>query len=374
MTSEELIGLDRESVLFLLNRHEGIGDVVLATGAILGLAKFFPDTRFTVVVSERNQYIFDHFPENVEIVSFENPYFADASASDFQKVKAFFKSRWLSVAKNILQLRRRHFKLAVGVREGTTDFLLMRMYGAQNRMGFPTERGEGLLTHPVEKDIPAIHMAARWQKIYTTLTGDSSIVRPTIIPRKSDMQKLLEELSGHEKWDVGLPTLLVHTGASTPLRKWEISNFCKAVLELKGHKSFNTIWFCQEDEASTVADLIGKGEIVFDFSHPLGFLIAAIQISDVFLGNDSGPMHIAAACDKAVVAVFGPTLPELYGPYSDKSLVVNENVCKYHPCHDNCKFSTPICMASVAVANVSRALQGALDRASSERAKRLDWM
>ena len=44
--------------------------------------------------------------------------------------------------------------------------------------------------------------------------------------------------------------------------------------------------------------------------------------SDVFIGNDSGLMHLAVASKLRVISLFGPTNDAVYGPYSDKNIVI----------------------------------------------------
>lgn len=58
----------------------------------------------------------------------------------------------------------------------------------------------------------------------------------------------------------------------------------------------------------------------------LGELAAVLARCDLFLGNDTGPMHLAVAVGTPVVAVFGPTDARMYGPYSSQATVVSSDV------------------------------------------------
>lgn len=67
----------------------------------------------------------------------------------------------------------------------------------------------------------------------------------------------------------------------------------------------------------------------------------------VYLGNDSGPMHMAAACGIGVVGLFGPTNPERVSPLTGhKRILVAENSCEKMPC-DNRKCRHPFCMSAI---------------------------
>lgn len=55
---------------------------------------------------------------------------------------------------------------------------------------------------------------------------------------------------------------------------------------------------------------------------PIGTLIALLSQCQLFVGNDSGPMHVAAAAGSPVVALFGPTDPSRWGPLSNRTTIV----------------------------------------------------
>lgn len=88
------------------------------------------------------------------------------------------------------------------------------------------------------------------------------------------------------------------------------------------------------DDPASATDLCGKTR--------LGPLVELIRKCSIFLCNDSGPMHIAAALNIPVVAPFGPTDPELTGPYSENSITIQPDldciccfnrVCPDMKCH-----------------------------------------
>ena len=92
-------------------------------------------------------------------------------------------------------------------------------------------------------------------------------------------------------------------------------------------------------------------------SAPLAERGALLQRSRLYVGNDSGPTHLAVAVDCPVVALFGPTSPELYGPYNARARVVRRELpcspCFVHghfpPCPNN-----HLCMRDLSVDTVYR--------------------
>src|SRR4029078_10615987 len=61
-------------------------------------------------------------------------------------------------------------------------------------------------------------------------------------------------------------------------------------------------------------------------------------------GNDSGPGHLAAFNGVPTFTLFGPQLPELFGPLHPQSVWVEGAPCPYRPCSDYCRFSVPHCL------------------------------
>lgn len=83
-------------------------------------------------------------------------------------------------------------------------------------------------------------------------------------------------------------------------------------------------------------------------------LAVLLQRMDLMITNDSGPMHMAVAVGVPVVAIFGPTDPELTGPYGDNNIIIKKSV-KCKTCFKkNCKLQE--CMNLITVEDVSQAV------------------
>ncbi|GBE03902.1 lipopolysaccharide heptosyltransferase 1 [bacterium BMS3Abin09] len=102
---------------------------------------------------------------------------------------------------------------------------------------------------------------------------------------------------------------------------------------------------------NTIIDLCGKTD--------LKELTALLAGAEAVVSNDSGPMHIAAALNKPVVAIFGPTDPVKTGPYgwqTNKKLTVIKTLVSCGPCRNkNC--ADLICMEKISSNKVMKALK-----------------
>jgi len=82
-------------------------------------------------------------------------------------------------------------------------------------------------------------------------------------------------------------------------------------------------------------------------------LITLIDKTEVFIGNDSGPGHLAGICGVPTFTLFGPQLPEWFAPLHPVSEWLPGRACPYKPCSDYCRFSEPFCLRDIEVEEVS---------------------
>ena len=91
-------------------------------------------------------------------------------------------------------------------------------------------------------------------------------------------------------------------------------------------------------------------------------LLALIDQAGAFIGNDSGPGHLAAFCGVPAFTLFGPQLPEWFAPLHPDSVWIEGKVCPYKPCSDYCRFPTPNCLWNVTEEEVGAGVETFLQR------------
>lgn len=113
-------------------------------------------------------------------------------------------------------------------------------------------------------------------------------------------------------------------GSAVPQKRWPPKRFA-AVADYFAEKGCRCVFFGGSMDAAMVEEavsfmkykpLIGTGK----FS--IGELASAIRRCALFITNDSGPMHIAVSQHVPLVALYGPSNPKFYGPYTDKAIVL----------------------------------------------------
>jgi ADP-heptose:LPS heptosyltransferase len=97
----------------------------------------------------------------------------------------------------------------------------------------------------------------------------------------------------------------------------------------------------------------------------VGQLIALLEKAAAFIGNDSGPGHLAAFCGIPTFTIFGPQLPEWFAPLHPASEWIDGKACPYKPCSDYCRFPVPYCIANSQEEEVSKRVEAFVSRALS---------
>ena len=81
-------------------------------------------------------------------------------------------------------------------------------------------------------------------------------------------------------------------------------------------------------------------------------LLTIIDQSGVFIGNCSGPGHLAAICGVPTFTVYGPSLHEWFVPLHPAAEIFEGKACPYKPCADYCRLATPACLWNVTAEEV----------------------
>ena len=108
----------------------------------------------------------------------------------------------------------------------------------------------------------------------------------------------------------GMPDgfLAVHPGSGSRAKNWPLERFLEAARRLSAGRPWLLVLGPAED------DVLAPPDARLARSLPLRTLGAVLARADLFLGNDSGVSHLAAACGTRTLALFGPTDPELWAP------------------------------------------------------------
>jgi ADP-heptose:LPS heptosyltransferase len=152
------------------------------------------------------------------------------------------------------------------------------------------------------------------------------------------------------------------------MKTWENTNFARLILLL--HRHFDLVPVLiggkdnREDNQNIIEIAQTEGQIAAVDNlteESLGSIASVIQHADLFVGIDSGFMHMASSFDLPVVALFGPTDPFYVGPQNKRSIVVRKESMECVPCYlQNCEHKN--CMVNLSVDTVFKACEKLMNR------------
>jgi len=256
----------------------------------------------------------------------------------------------------IAQLRRGKYDLGIVLPRSFSSAWYFWLGRMKRRVGY-RGRGRGfLLTDRVSlpMGIDQQHLVITYKMLLNPLGIPVSDTKPRIILSGEEILQARELLTRlailPEHILVG-----IHPGATYgSAKRWLPERFREVTKRLLKHEKIRIIYFGDIASLSLIEEICsGLPAAVINLAGltSLRELAALLQISHLFLTNDSGPMHIAAALGIPIVALFGATCETITGPYHAKAAVIN----KRPPCSPCFQRKCPTdfrCMKEIEVTEV----------------------
>jgi len=328
----------------LVVRLRSIGDTVLSTPSLVALQRFLPNVRVDVLVEVWVAPILDEHPCINEVITME-------------------RSSLASRARTARHLRSRHYDVVYNLHGGTTATLLTRATGARHRVGYASYQYSNLHNHQA----PSPLQLWRQQKTHSVeqqlallgWTGVPVTDRPptTLAVTKSAAAKVENELrqAGLESKRIAL----LHPAAAFDTKQWATQNFAR-VVEFLADSGWSSVAVAGPTEGQVLNNLVLESKApVVSLKLSLPEVTALSARSQLFVGNDSGIAHIAAAVGTPSVVIFGSSNIAHWRPWTRKGAEVVFEELPCQPCHGyHCeKFEQPECILRVPVARVTAAIE-----------------
>jgi ADP-heptose:LPS heptosyltransferase len=305
----------------------GLGDLVIATPFLRAAAEKYSVTLLAKPYALELQARL--WPE-VEVIPFVAPWTA------FQGKYRLWTWPWRTMGRLRRDIGRRHFDVGLSARWDPRDHFLLAALRARRRLGFSRLRSQTFLTDPLERPAPHLHRYEYWRALGQALELDLPDRRDIVVPRP--------KAGG---------AVLVHTGAGQPIRVWPLDRYQQLVQRLRAQRH-EVLVACDPDQRQWWEQ---AGETAVSTPRSVNELLALIDQARVFVGNDSGPGHLAAFCGVPTLTLFGPQLPEWFAPLHPESAIIEGKACPYKPCSDYCRFPQPRCLWNITLEEVEAQLQ-----------------
>jgi lipopolysaccharide heptosyltransferase II len=306
-------------VKILLIRLRLIGDVVFTTPVIRVLKRTLPDAHITYLVEA----------ESAAVVA-GNPHLDDVIVIP----RSRGVSRVLDDARLARRLRRQRFDVVIDMHGGPRSGWLTLATGAPQRIGYAIPGRTWMYTRTVARprELRARHSVLNQWDLLQAMDGWNGTapdpvrdaVEMAADPRAE--RRVAERLAtcGVDDQD---ELIVVHVSAGNPFRRWPEAAFVRLIAALAAAPERRLILSSGPSDRQA-ADRIARdaraqlgaanATNVVDFGDfDLAELRALVSRSRLFIGGDTGPLHIAATTATPVVGVFGPTLPARSSPWRD---------------------------------------------------------
>jgi lipopolysaccharide heptosyltransferase II len=338
----------------LVVRLRSIGDTVLATPSLYALRRFLPGARIDILLEDWVAPLLDGLELVDQVITIER----GSTASRARVVHA---------------LRAARYDVVYNLHGGTTATLITRATGAKHRVGYASYQYGRLHNHtaPPAAELwgrPQTHSVEQ-QLALLGWTGVPVSDRPatrlavTGEALASLDHKLRAIKLDQPQLDLTRPFALFHPAAAFETKRWSAENFAR-VAEALAARGLQTVSVVAPKEAEVNAALVANSAApvvaLSDLSLPS--VTALASRASLFVGNDSGLAHIAAAVGTPSVVIFGSSNVAHWRPWTSdtaaRSEIVREELpCQPCPGYTCAEFDAPECIRRVPVERVLEAIK-----------------
>jgi heptosyltransferase-2 len=297
----------------------GVGDLAIATPFLRAAAERY---RVTLLAKPHALELQPRLWPGVRVEPWTAPWTA------FRGKYQLWRWPWRNLSALFRKLRAEKFAVAVSARSDPRDHPVMKLAAAESRLGFST-RGSGIfLTRRLAAPDALAHRYEYWRVAADQLGFALPESRQLPVAGRGDRR-----------------LVLVHSGARISARVWPLAYYQELVARLRRDGRMVQVVCDPEQQASWRQ----SGETGAASPRTLTELLDQLDRAAVFIGNCSGPGHLAAVSGVPTFTFFGPSRPEWFAPLHPQAAWLEDKSCSYKPCKDYCHFSSPRCLENMTV-------------------------
>jgi lipopolysaccharide heptosyltransferase II len=281
----------------LIIRTDRLGDVILSTPVIENLRIAYPDAHIAFMCRPYTKEVLEGNPFLDETIVYDK----------YGKQKSF-----LSTVKFALNLRKEKFDCVLILHPTNRVHIISFLAAIPVRIGWRSN-GALLLTKkvPYQKHEGKKHESEYALDIVRAL-GVAITSRNTFFPVPSQAKIKVESLLNDYNVRRSDILIIVHPSASCVSKRWPINSFSLMIHQIQKNISCHVAVIATESEKDICEKIISENNTI-DFRGKLNIVEtgALIERGDLFISNDSGPVHIAASLGRPVISIFGRNDPGL---------------------------------------------------------------
>ncbi|MBI3723502.1 glycosyltransferase family 9 protein [bacterium] len=334
----------------LLVRLSALGDVVHALPALSALREALPRAKVGWAVEEKASSLLEGHPEldRRHVI----PRGALALAARRRDAVGFL----LEAGRSLREVRAERYEVVLDFQSNFRSGLLARLSGAARRIGQPAPYAKegsrfllGEAPRPVER---SVHKIDRNLALLGLLGITPARAPRPVIPEPEASRALAERFLR----DDGRRLVLLHPGVSAfgAFKAWREEGYAALARTLRDRGARVAIAFggpLEQESAERVVSGSRGAAVLAPRTASILDLAALLKRAALFVGADSGPLHLAAALGTQVVGLYGPKDPRTYGPFWENAKVVRKGV-RCSPCTLR-RCARPECMTLITADEVA---------------------
>lgn len=315
----------------------GIGDCLFSTPLIHALKDIFPEGKLGFLCNKRTAPLLQNNPYIDELFIYER--------DDFKEFLSISWFKWLKeFTAFIKELRKNRFDLAIDLSLAVNFGFFLLLTGIKERIGYNYKNRGICLTSSIKlTGYEDKHVVEYYNDLLKLIKIEQRYQGIELYLKDEDRQ-YTENIFREHRVDKSTAVIAIAPGGGASwgvqasLKHWPeekfallidkiIEKYKVTVIILGDLKEKALLSSFKEKVCDRVINLIGKTS--------LNQLSAVISRAEIFIGNDGGPLHIAAALGKKTISFFGPVDPKVYGPYppDEKRHIVLRRTLECSPCY-----------------------------------------
>lgn len=315
--------LDQTQSRILVVRLSAMGDIIHAMPAVAALRRARPELKIGWLVEARwVELLCAREGERLAARSPLKPLADWIHLANFSRWRRalFSGETWRELSACRRKVREIDYGLALDLQGAIRSALAARASLAKVRIG-PSQPREGparmFYTRPV--DVQGAHVIEHALSLASAVAGRQLEYEDPPFPLNPASAAWAENLIAKLN---GKPLAILNPGAGWGAKCWPAESFGVVARALADRGLAVAINYGPGEEALAEAVVESSRGAALPVKCSVGELIALSRRASLFIGGDTGPMHLAAALRVPVVALFGPTRPERNGPYGTRSVVL----------------------------------------------------
>ncbi len=285
-----------------------LGDLLMAQPAIKGLVKAKPNQKISLLLPEWAEVIYQDI-ENIKMLPLKQEFLHGGNA--------IFRQRDC--------IKDENFNTGILLTPSFASALAFYLSGIKSRYGYKGDGRDFLLNHAIDTgEVASEHRSLKYVHLMKTYTGEDIKFEPPRIELSSETFEAAEKKLDEYGINSDTPFIAIAPQAVAESRRWGSDNYAALAKRLIGEFKAKIALLGAANEYRAGEQVAANSKNIINLCGKTDIETAAaiLSLSRLFIGNDSGLAHLAAAVDTPLVVLSGADLPSETSPISEKKFVL----------------------------------------------------